>query len=233
MSNDKDRFFSIAAQNLYEPVGTIYKMLEHVLVLQRNGESVDFTSFIKTSKEAAVQAFNLLENLYYWARIQQGQIEYDPTLCKVKPLVEQIVTLQQPKATSKMMMIRIEIDENLEGYFDQKLIEIVMRNLVENAVKFSTRSGEVVIKGWEKDSRLLLKVSDNGVGMTRDQIEKIFSNRYNTATLGTHGEKGGGLGLILAKAFIDRNLGNIQVESSIAEGTTVTINLPLSRNQLV
>jgi signal transduction histidine kinase len=234
LSNDKDRFFSIATQNLYEPVGTIYKLLEHTLQIQTKGSKEDLHAFIKTSKEASVQAFNLLENLYYWARIQQGHIDHDPAPHLLKPLLEHIIMLQQPKATAKMIIIRLLAEnDNVGAYFDAKLIEIALRNLIENAVKFSTRGGEVNVKLWSDGIKSWIRISDSGVGMTREQLEALFSRRFSGSVPGTHGEKGGGLGLILTKNFIDRNMGTIKVESSIAEGTTVLVSLPSNRNKLI
>lgn len=233
LNKAKDQYFTIATQNLWEPVGTIRNLLEHMLQIHGKAPNNNFESFIKTSKEAAVLTFNLLENLLYWARIQQGQIEYEPEPHYLKPIIAEALKLQQPRATSKLVVTRMDIDDAVQGYFDEELMKTVFRNLIENAIKFSTRGGEVTVKAFQYNGKTNISISDTGVGMTKDQLLQLFNGRDVFSTLGTHGEKGGGLGLIISKAFVERNFGTITAKSYIAEGTTITIALPSSREALV
>jgi len=113
-------------------------------------------------------------------------------------------------------------------YTDKITSEVAIRNIIENAIKFSTLNGKITIRVEENNNSVEIIIVDNGVGMTKDQISALFSVRKPYMAAGTHGEKGVGLGLSLTKEFIERNLGTLKIESSIALGTSVSIILPSS-----
>jgi len=229
----KNHFFSVATQNLWEPVGTIKNLLEHLLFIKDKEDSRTLASYIKTSKDASVSALNLLENLLFWARLQQSEIVYEPEYYSLNTLLLNVVKVQEPRATSKLVVIKTDIDDTLTVYADKVLMEIAFRNLIENAIKFSTRGGEVMIRANAEGSKIKVSILDSGVGMTREQISTLFSKSSVNSTPGTHGEKGGGLGLIITKAFIERNFGKIEARSSIAEGSAIFVTLPSTKDRLL
>jgi signal transduction histidine kinase len=177
-------------------------------------------------------SYNLLENLLYWSRLQLDKIEYEPANHLLGELVLHVIGIQQLRATQKEIVFRIHLQEQSSGYFDAKMIEIAIRNIIENAIKFSTQEGVIEVTAKNIDNKLHIVVSDSGVGFTREQLNRIFNNKKNYIAAGTHGEMGGGIGLALTKLLVEKNFGTLLIESSIAKGTEVTLTLPGSINAM-
>lgn len=223
----KDKFFAITTKNIIEPVETL-RLLINKLAKDTADKDKILLDFIYTNKDGLTMAYNLIDNILYWARNQQQKVVYEPNYHNLEELVYKTVAFQKMRADAKKIEINVKGVEQFEGYFDYKMIEIALRNFIENAIKFSTWGGAVDIVGSKSDDKLILKIIDLGVGMTKEQISKLSVNEKIEAAVGTHGEKGGGIGFILANEFVKRNFGSVKVKSSIALGTTVTIYLPSS-----
>ena len=227
IEKNTNRYFTITTQNIYEPVRTIEYLLNN---LDKKVEGLQRTSNGIVDEESLVLSFNLLENLLFWSRNQLEKIEIEAQNVLVNELIDDILRFQRPRTTSKRITVRFHAEQSLAGYFDVKLIEVALRNLIDNAIKFSTNESEIVIRVKLGGAFILITISDVGIGITREQLNRIFSAGKSYESTGTHGEKGGGLGLLLAKTFIERNFGSLSIESSIALGTKVSVLLPLAKN---
>jgi len=221
-------YFSITTQSIHEPVRTIRKLVDN----KKSKPQTNELQTNETNDESIIMAYNLLENLLYWSRLQLNKLDLEPGNQLIEPLINSVVIIQQPRALAKNIRCRIHVESGISGYFDYKLIEIALRNLIENAIKFSTFDGEVIVRAKKEGETIHISISDNGIGFTRDQLNGIFLVNKNYISQGTHGEKGGGLGLLLAKVFIERNFGILTIESSIAIGTNVMVILPSSKRQV-
>ena len=118
------------------------------------------------------------------------------------------------------------IPETAIGYADSNTINLVIRNLITNAIKFTNDGGEIVLASEEKGNELVVSIKDNGIGMTEDITKKLFDKVNPYSTRGTANEKGTGLGLILCKEFVEKNGGRIWVESTVDKGSTFWFTLP-------
>jgi signal transduction histidine kinase len=220
-------YFSITTQSIHEPVRTIRKLVD---TKNSSSQATELTPNEPTN-ESIIMAYNLLENLLYWSRLQLEKLDLDPRNHLIEPLIDAVIQLQHPRALTKNIKCRMHVESGISGYFDYQLIEISMRNLIDNAIKFSTFDSEVIVRAKKEGDTIHISISDNGIGFTRDQLNGIFLVNKNYISQGTHGEKGGGLGLLLAKVFIERNFGTLAIESSIAIGTKVLVVLPCSKNK--
>lgn len=223
------RYFTITTQNVWEPVNTLETLLVEI---GKNNRLSNSWQVPLSEMESMVMSFNLLENLLYWSRYQLNKLEYEPDEQQVNDLIHHVIAIQNLRAQSKEIIFRFHMDEHSVGYFDYKQIEIAFRNLVENAIKFSTHGSEIEIIVKSDETRTIIEIIDSGVGFTKEQLSRIFSVKKSYVAMGTHGEKGGGIGLALTKFFIEKNFGSFQIESSIAKGTHVTVNLPASVNSI-
>lgn len=215
-----NRFFTITTQNIFEPVRSLENLLTE---LQQN-----FQHCNTLNKEPLVLSYNLLENLLYWSRNQLEKIALEPQEVNVNELIETLIEFQKPRMLTKKTTIRFYPEQPINGYFDKKLLSIAIRNIIDNAIKFSTNDSDIIVRSKQDYQHIILTVTDEGIGMTREQMTRLFSAK-NYESAGTHGEKGGGIGLTLAKTFIERNFGQLTIESSIAYGTKVTVLLPASK----
>ncbi len=223
----KNKFFSIIAHDLKNPFQAIFGFSE---LLMRNHDDFDddqkleLLTMIKTSSESA---FNLLENLLQWARTQTDTIKYNPSQIQISELIEQNIELSKAIAENKSISLISEIECDSGAYADSNMINLVIRNLLSNAIKFTKEKGSIIIKCSEnKKDELAVSITDTGIGISDKNIDKLFRIDEYFSTSGTSGEGGTGLGLIICKEFVEKNKGEITIESEHEVGTTFTFTLP-------
>jgi signal transduction histidine kinase len=182
--------------------------------------------------KGARTAYSLLDDLLTWSRLQrEGGMKYNPEPITLRELVEEILQLQQASAAQKAILLKNSIAENLQVQADRYMLETVLRNLTGNAVKFTARRGKVTVTasvGSSKESvgLVTIAVKDTGVGISPVNMEKMFRLDAHYTTVGTDGEQGSGLGLIIVKEMVERNGGTIWVESEVGKGTVMSFSIP-------
>jgi signal transduction histidine kinase len=176
----------------------------------------------------ASETFNLLENLLLWSRSQRNGIIINPSRVEIKKIVGKILKLYYSIAQRKDIEITVDIDSDLVGYFDYNTIETVIRNLLNNAVKFTPAGGHISLSAFQKGENVIIIITDTGIGISKDRLPTIFVMDDSLTVNHSKEDSGSGLGLILSHDFVQRNQGEISVKSKIGEGTTFTLSLPLS-----
>ncbi|KAB2844556.1 MAG: PAS domain S-box protein, partial [Melioribacteraceae bacterium] len=228
----KDKFFSIIAHDLKNPFITLLgfsDMLIHEYDELTEEEKLQYITEIRNS---AKSSHELLENLLEWSRSQTGGLKYEPHQFDIYELVRRNFLLLNPMAKSKGIKLICEVNENTEVFADFDMINTVIRNLISNAVKFTNKDGEIKISAVSADGFLKLCVCDNGVGMDKKTLDKLFKLGEQHTSRGTSKETGTGLGLILCKEFIEKNYGKIWAESEIGKGTTFCFTIPINKNRI-
>lgn len=227
INKSKDKLFSIIAHDLKSPFTSIVGYSEILKDYSANcnqQETVNYASIINTSSKQTLQ---LLENLLDWARLQQGRIILRPQNLNLYELVYEVFGLTKDIAEQKGIFIQNTIPANFNVYADKDMIKIVLRNFVSNAVKFTPKGGLVVISSKLSVKEIFISVTDNGAGISAEDIGKFFDISSNFSTKGTNEEKGTGLGLSLCKEFVEMNNGKIWVKSELGKGSEFTFSLPL------
>ncbi len=223
----KDKFFSIIAHDLKNPVNSIVGFSEHLIdcVEAKNyGQIVDFTNIILQSSRTAM---DLLVNLMEWALSQSGRMEFNPEHFKIGTIINEVIDLLKGSADQKSITLVNSLSYDGTVYADKSMIGTVIRNLISNAVKFTNPSGKITVSSEVKMDELIISVTDTGIGIPQERIDKLFKISENISTQGTNKEKGTGLGLILSKEFIEKHNGKIWVESTVGVGTTFKFSLPV------
>lgn len=221
----KDKFFSIIAHDLKAPFNSILGFSEILVENIDKENNIDKLRYAKIIHENSEQAFLLINNLLEWSRTQSSRIQFNPIDYNLKDEVNEIVDLLSNSALQKSIVIENNINESLMVYADKDMINTVLRNLITNAVKFTNTGGKIVISVDKTADNVIVKISDNGVGISQDRINKLFMINENYSTNGTQNEKGTGLGLILCKEFVEKNEGKIWVDSTEGSGTTFCFSL--------
>ncbi|MBK6962873.1 MAG: PAS domain-containing sensor histidine kinase [Bacteroidales bacterium] len=223
----KDRFFSIIAHDLKSPFNNILgfsNLLADLVKDKSNNEIVEYAEIIKNASE---QAMDLLLNLLEWSRMQTGRIPFNPEAIDIVRLVHEACKLSDVTARLKSIGIIEELPEKLIAFADKAMIGAVMRNLISNAVKYTNSGGYIVVSAQMPVNELLVSVSDNGVGISKTALEKLFRIEESISTKGTRNEKGTGLGLLLCKEFVEKHGGRIWVESESGKGSTFYFTIPM------
>ena len=226
----KNKVFSIIAHDLKSPFNSLLGFSE---ILGEKSEQYDkekikqYSIIINTS---ANDLYNLTENLLHWARCQSDKIKYYPRKIDLNKLVVNVIYILEISAKKKNIIVYPEIPENTYVYVDVNIISTVIRNLLSNALKFTEKGGKVTITSVEKDNLVEVSVVDTGIGISQENIKKLFilDNQYTTK--GTSDEKGTGLGLIVCKEFIEKSGGKIWVESELGKGSNFKFTLPKTEN---
>ena len=226
-NSTKDKFFSIISHDLRNP---LYWFRNVTNILSKRAGELDKFQMIEATKaldDSAKSSLHLVENLFQWAKAQTGKIEFKPGNIDLKLLVDGIINQLQLTAEEKGIVLEEKIPENTILFADRNMFNTVILNLVSNGLKFTQRGGRVTITSQDIDNDTIeVIVSDTGLGISQENIEKLFRIDAVHTTAGTANESGSGLGLILCKEFIEQNGGSISVVSSIGKGSTFRVNVP-------
>lgn len=226
----KDKFFSIIAHDLKNPLQAITlssEILVNNITYMTNEQLLNLSNNIH---KAGSHISNLLDNLLQWSRSQLGRIEFKPTYVNLEKIIDDNINLLRENAFKK----NIIIDKDLLGiekvYGDQNMISTIIRNLLSNAIKFTPENGIITISAEMGRDSIKISVRDNGIGIDKENINKLFRIDTSFTTNGTSNESGTGLGLILCKEFVEKHKGKIWAESSEGKGTTFSFTLPYQSN---
>jgi PAS domain S-box-containing protein len=226
LNSTKDKLFSILSHDLKVPFTSIVGFSELLIENIRNKDFEDIENFATVISESSQNAMNLLTNLIDWSRLQTGTIKFNPEVFDLNTIISEVMGLLQTSAQKKSIVITSDVPSGLNVFADKFMINTVLRNLISNALKFTYPDGKILISAEKNETEVLIKVIDNGVGMSQEAIEKLF--RFsNYSTPGTQNEKGTGLGMILVEEFVTKHKGKIRVESEIGKGSSFIFTLPL------
>ncbi len=226
LNASKDKFFSIIAHDLKNPFNTIIgfsEMLKDAVVSNDDKIIYKYASMINVS---SVQTFRLLENLLEWANSQRGKISFVPETINVSELIAEEFSMLDDMAKGKNIGLISNVSKEIVIAADKNMLRTILRNLITNAIKFTHKNGKVEVNATTYINHLELAVSDNGVGMSRDIMSKLFKIDANLTSRGTENERGTGLGLFLCKEFVEKHGGKIWTESEEGKGSTFKFLLP-------
>jgi signal transduction histidine kinase/ligand-binding sensor domain-containing protein len=228
LNASKDKFFSIIAHDLRNPFNNIIGFSELLIEDIKSGDHSRNEKYAGMINISAVQTLRLLENLLEWANSQTGKIPFKPQPIKLGELLNEEFSMLNDLAVRKKIELKSSLTDNLMIMADKNMVLTILRNLISNAIKFTHKNGKVEVSARIKNKNAEISVSDNGIGMTKDTIAKIFRIDTTLSTRGTENEKGTGLGLFLCKEFIEKHGGKIWVESESGKGSIFKFLLPLS-----
>lgn len=226
----KDKFLSIIAHDLKSPLAALRSMLDLLNADLADFSESDVKEIIGEMDNSAKNVFELLEDLLSWSRAQTGKIQFNPDNIDVKMIIENTISLMKHAADKKNINLYSDVTESIICYADANMISTVLRNLVSNAIKFTLPAGEVGVKMVHHETFAEFSVNDSGIGISTENMDKLFKLDTHLTTLGTSQEKGTGLGLILCKEFIEANDGKIMVESHQGKGSSFKFTLPKAQN---
>jgi signal transduction histidine kinase/ligand-binding sensor domain-containing protein len=229
----KNRFFSIVAHDLKGPINSLSSFAD---LLANYADAMTTDEIKKVALELSKAVKNtstLTENLLTWARSQMEKLSHKPQSVNILQMIEENKTVLANTAENKNINIYTEIKDDFNVWADKDQLTFVIRNLVSNALKFTKPGGSVTIRARLMDEQAEISVVDTGVGMPEKVCKNIFNIDSKHSTIGTSGEKGTGLGLLLCKEFIEKNGGKIRVESIENQGSTFSFSLKLTHKEEV
>jgi PAS domain S-box-containing protein len=222
----KDKFFSIISHDLKNPFNSIMGLTGLLKEKIERYDKETIAQYAGHIYDASRNSYKLLQNLLEWSRSQMGRISYSPSFYNLATIIDEATTSNLNQAQSKNITVDIDCPDSVQVYADNNMLSTIVRNLISNAIKFSPKGEVIKIEATENKNYTQIKIIDNGKGMEKSILDKLFKISEKVTTPGTEDEKGTGLGLLLCKEFIDQHNGEIIVESEVRKGSTFTVNLP-------
>jgi PAS domain S-box-containing protein len=228
-NQNKDKFFSIISHDLRSPLSGIMSLLDIIVSDYESLEEDERKEILTEASKTSKSTYTLMENLLDWSRVQTGNISYEPQNTSLNLILTSVKNLYYQKLKEKGISLNFDFDPEYFVFADSNMTETILRNLISNAIKFTKEFGLILISFEILDSDVLIKIKDTGVGMDEKQISKLFKIDQTHSTIGTSGERGTGLGLMLCKELVEKQGGKIWIESMLNTGTTFYFTLPKAK----
>jgi len=229
LNKNKDKFFSIIAHDLKSPFQGLLgfsELLDDDFYELSEEEKKRFVENIRTTSKIL---YNLVENLLQWSRLQSGRIQFEPDEIDIHTLVNRSIEILKANIQKKKIFLENNISKNSVLTADEIMIQQVVQNLLSNAIKFTPAGGKISLFDERTDHVYKFTIEDTGVGIPKEVVPELFNIDSHYTTNGTENENGTGLGLILCKEFVERNGGNISVESEVGKGSKFKVVLPADK----
>jgi two-component system sensor histidine kinase/response regulator len=225
-NNTKNRLFQIISHDLRSPLASVYNIAQLIKIFVQQKKYHLLNESSNDMEECINNVLSLTDNLLSWSLNQSGKLPYKPAILSLKSLLENNLQTYASVAKQKNIHLQLLLDETVFVFADRQMLDTVIRNLINNSLKFTPSGGIIVIGSKQKDNLVEIWIKDSGIGIAEDHISHIFEFDNSESHLGTKGEKGNGLGLLLCKQFIEQNRGEIWVESTLNVGTTFRFTIP-------
>lgn len=219
----KDKLFSIISHDLRSPIASLITLIN--LTEQGYLKEDGFKNVISELSKNVGYTSSLLENLLRWSQSQLKGTAVNTAIFNISEIISERFELLKNQAEAKSVSISFSIDSSINAFADKDMIELVLRNLTSNAIKFCNPYDKIEISAKHKNSSLEFCVADSGIGISSDVMNNLFGLNMYTSR-GTQNEKGTGLGLILCKDFIELNGGHIWAESTLGKGSKFFFTIP-------
>ncbi|MDP4173791.1 MAG: PAS domain S-box protein [Bacteroidota bacterium] len=226
LNASKDKLFSILAHDLRSPFSSLLGFSEF---LSQNIEELstdEIREFSGRIYSSLKKVLKLVENLLDWSRLQSGKFEFTPSGFDLCELIVEVIDVNQVSSAKKNIKVSFLNNSTVSVYADKNSIATVLRNLLSNAIKFSHRDSRIEVFLTDNSKDVEVSIKDFGLGISKENLEKLFKLDSSYIKQGTDMEKGTGLGLILCKEFVEKNRGKIWVESEIDKGSTFKFTIP-------
>lgn len=224
----KEQFLSIIGHDLKNPFNSVLGLSNLIIDQWKSLDEEERFQITNEINSSSHSIYELLDNLLIWSRTQTSKTKRIPEAFDLNESTRQIYEIFRNQADFKNINVRLEFSGEKNVYADPNMIGTVIRNLLSNALKFTHENGQIIIRIQQKVDMVEFSISDNGKGILPDDLKRIFEDKGHKTTKGTANETGSGLGLLLAKDFIQQNHGLIWVESKPGKGSLFTFTLPIS-----
>ena len=223
----KDKFFSILSHDLRNPLNGLLgfsKILEMEFDNIKDDEKKEYIGYIKSSSESLNK---LIDKTLMWSRLQTGKIQVYKEKINLHDIAAKVVELQKVNAIRKGIILDNNISDDIFVSADKNIVDTVIRNLIDNAIKFTEAGGKVIVNADIINNNVELSITDTGVGMSETHLQKLFKIDEKISSAGTRNEEGSGLGLILCKEMLVLMNSDLKVDSTVSEGSKFYFTLPL------
>lgn len=229
LNTHKESVLAILSHDLRSPlsaiIGTAKYLKTHFHEMRQNTVQEMLELLYKLSTDE----LEMLDYLVEWARIKYASEVFNPTQLELAQSVEKVFDTLNETASVKAINLHHDIEENTSVFADSKMLLSIIQNIVSNAIKHTESGGNITVSAKKKEDKIIIQVKDTGIGMSKEIREKLFAPQMKTLSETRKENKGAGIGLLLVKGFLEKNDGEIWVESIEGEGSTFYFTLPIQK----
>lgn len=230
LNTHKESVMAIVSHDLRSPLSAIIGTADY---LRKNFDTMK-TSVVKEMLEllykSTTEELDMLDYLVEWARIKYASDTFSPSNVKLSQYIEKVFDTLNETASINTINLHHEIKENISVFADSKMLISIIQNIVSNAIKHSLKGGTVTVTAKTKDDKIIIQVKDTGIGMSKEIQNKLFTPQIKSLSKARKENKGAGIGLLLVKGFLEKNDGEIWVESIEGEGSSFYFTLPINKS---
>jgi Signal transduction histidine kinase len=226
LNASKNKFFSIIAHDLKNPLHTVLGYSHLLSDEYEHFNETERRKFAGDIYKSTNNIFRLLQNLLEWSRTQTGRLNFSPEVVEYQKILDSSMSVLKNLADQKHIEIKTGNDPDLRIFADPQMIETVLRNLINNAIKFTPEGGHIEVAAKESNGQILISVVDSGVGISEEDSQNLFKIDSKVKRKGTNNEDGSGLGLILCHEFVSKHNGQIWVNSVPGKGSEFVFTIP-------
>jgi PAS domain S-box-containing protein len=231
LNTHKENVLSILSHDLRSPLTGIIGMIDHMRLEYNSIEPEDAKEMLTLILNSAKDELKMLDQLLEWARIKYASEVFTPMTVMLSESVEVVFTTLKDVAAAKEIILYNKIGATVSVFADKKMLRSILQNLVSNAIQSTPREGKIIITAEVGQENITVQVQDFGEGMSQEIVKKLFTPQLNTLLKARENKKGAGIGLLLVNGFLQKNKGQIRVESKEGEGTSFYFTLPI--NELI
>jgi len=231
LNQTQNKLFSIIAHDLRGPFINILGLSDLLMGNVKETNNPDSEKYTDLINSTAKNTLNLLDNLLNWAKSQTGELSFSPEKIMLTEVISEIIGLKMSHVKAKNISLEYSPTNEIVLFTDKNILGTILRNLISNAIKFTNLGGHIKVLATADQHQVEISISDNGVGMNKETIHKIFDLTTNVTSRGTANENGSGLGLVLCREFVEKLNGHLWVESEEGKGSTFkfTVPVPISK----
>jgi signal transduction histidine kinase len=226
----RNKLFEIIGHDLRGPIGAFKQSIDHLVSKDFDLNDIETLSeLLRTVQDSSNTTYELLESLLLWAGTQQNDIIFSPVDYNFHETITKTLRLYQEASSHKKITLLNKVPENQTIYADPNMITTVIRNLISNAIKFTPNDKIIAVSINKNEKNWVISVEDQGVGISAENINRIFDINSNFTSFGTNNEKGSGLGFLICQGFVKKHDGEIWVESKEGIGSLFSFTIPLNK----
>jgi PAS domain S-box-containing protein len=229
LNTHKESVLAILSHDLRSPLSAIIGTAKYLKENFQKMKTEDVQEMLDLLHKSSIDELEMLDYLVEWARIKYASDTFSPTKIKLTEYIDKVFVSLMETASLNTINLHQEIEENTSVFADGKMLISIIQNIVSNAIKHTGKGGTITVTAKKQDDKIIIRVKDDGIGMSKEIIAKLFTPQMKTLSETRKKDKGAGIGLLLVKGFLEKNGGEIWVESIEGEGSSFYFTLPIEK----
>jgi PAS domain S-box-containing protein len=229
LNTHKESVLAILSHDLRSPLSAIIGTAKYLKTNFHKMEPSAVEEMLELLYKASTDELDMLDYLVEWARIKYASDVFSPKKINLNQYIDKVFETLNKTASINAINLHHEIEENISVFADAKMLLSIIQNIVSNAIKHTGKGGSITVSAKTQDDKIIIQVKDTGIGMSKEILDKLFTPQIKALSEARKQNKGAGIGLLLVKGFLEKNNGEIWVESIEGEGSSFYFTLPIEK----